>query len=509
MREGIADRPAARYHLRMSICTRESTAGFLRTELANSLTHGVGFALSIAGLVVLVVLAAMHGSALHVAACSIYGATLVLLYLASTLYHSVRTPRLKHVLQVIDHVAIYLLIAGTYTPFTLIALRGGLGWSIFSIIWGLALIGILLKVLFVGRFRIASVVVYLLMGWLCIIALKPLLHSLPDGGFPGLLAGGIAYTVGVVFYAWKSLPYHHAVWRSRPLSPAGAPATSRGQGADRPARGPVPVDPVAAGPRRGPRNRNGRRRGARPGVPSHRAQIGFSVSHRGRRRGPADAVLAEDSAFGGRSATCPRLVAGGPPGRRRTGRAADADLAHRVEGRRLLRERCRELMAPRARLCFDAGRRNGGGMGQPMQAWHIWVLAGLAFLALEMFTPELVLGTLALAMFAAAAAASGGASPAWQLVVFIVATLVLMLAVRPRLKRALYRGADSRPTGVQALIGRKGVVTEPVGGERNPGRVRLGGEEWRAITRDGRTIGAGGAVEVVAVEAATVIVKAI
>jgi membrane protein implicated in regulation of membrane protease activity len=136
-------------------------------------------------------------------------------------------------------------------------------------------------------------------------------------------------------------------------------------------------------------------------------------------------------------------------------------------------------------------------------------LAGLAFLALEMFTPDLVLGALALAMFAAAAAAYAGASPAWQLVIFSAATLVLMLAVRPRLQRALYRGADARPTGVQALIGRKGLVTEPVGGERMPGRVRLGGEEWRAITRDGRTIGAGGDVEVVAVEAATVIVKAI
>jgi hemolysin III len=196
----------------MSARTRECTTGFLRTELANSITHGVGFALSAAGLVVLVVLAAMHGSALHVVACSIYGATLVLLYLASTLYHSVHTPRLKHVLQVIDHVAIYLLIAGTYTPFTLIALPTGWGWSLFSVIWGLALVGILLKILFIDRFRIASVVVYLLMGWLCIIALNPLLHSLPEGGFPGLLAGGIAYTVGVVFYAWKSLPYHHAIW---------------------------------------------------------------------------------------------------------------------------------------------------------------------------------------------------------------------------------------------------------------------------------------------------------
>lgn len=186
--------------------------GFLSTELANSITHGVGFALSIAGLVVLVAFAAVHGGARHVVACSIYGSTLVILYLASTLYHSIYHPQAKQVLQIIDHVAIYLLIAGTYTPFTLIALRGGWGWTIFGVIWGLAVVGILVKVLFVGRFKVVSVGVYLLMGWLCIVALKPLLANLPEGGFPWLLAGGVAYTVGVVFYAWKTLPYHHAIW---------------------------------------------------------------------------------------------------------------------------------------------------------------------------------------------------------------------------------------------------------------------------------------------------------
>ena len=192
--------------------TEAAPRGFLSTELANSFTHGVGFALSIAGLIVLVLIAARQDSPLHVVACSIYGSTLVLLYLASTLYHSIHEPRVKRILRIIDHVAIYLLIAGTYTPFTLIALRGAWGWSIFGVIWGLAAVGILLKIFFIGRFRIASVGVYLLMGWLCIIALKPLLDSLPEGGFPWLLAGGIAYTVGVVFFAWKSLPYSHAIW---------------------------------------------------------------------------------------------------------------------------------------------------------------------------------------------------------------------------------------------------------------------------------------------------------
>jgi hemolysin III len=186
--------------------------GFLNTELINGVTHGVGFLLSIAGLVVLVVLAASRGGARHVVACSVYGSTLTLLYLASTLYHSVTAPRAKQVLRLIDHIAIYLLIAGTYTPFTLLTLRGGWGWSLFGVIWGLAIVGSVLKILFIGRFRKTSVVIYLLMGWLLMVGLKPLLASLPLAGFVWLMAGGAAYTLGVVFYAWKSLPHHHAIW---------------------------------------------------------------------------------------------------------------------------------------------------------------------------------------------------------------------------------------------------------------------------------------------------------
>ncbi len=182
--------------------------GFLNTELINGVTHGVGFLLSIAGLVVLVVLAASRGGARHVVACSVYGSTLILLYLASTLYHSVTAPRAKQVLRLIDHIAIYLLIAGTYTPFTLLTLRGGWGWSLFGVIWGLAIVGSVFKILFIGRFRKTSVVIYLLMGWLLMVGLKPLLASLPLAGFVWLMAGGAAYTLGVVFYAWKSLPHH-------------------------------------------------------------------------------------------------------------------------------------------------------------------------------------------------------------------------------------------------------------------------------------------------------------
>jgi len=186
--------------------------GFLTTELINGVTHGVGFLLSIVGLVVLVVLAASRGDARHVVACSVYGVTLILLYLASTLYHSITAPRAKVVLRLIDHIAIYLLIAGTYTPFTLLTLRGGWGWSLFGVIWGLALAGSLFKILFIGRFPKASVAFYLMMGWLVVVGLKPLLASLPLGGFVWLMAGGAAYTVGVVFFAWESLPHNHAVW---------------------------------------------------------------------------------------------------------------------------------------------------------------------------------------------------------------------------------------------------------------------------------------------------------
>jgi hemolysin III len=186
--------------------------GFLSTELINGVTHGVGLLLSIAGLVVLVVLAASRGGARHVVACSVYGTTLIILYLASTLYHSVTAPRVKEVLRLVDHIAIYLLIAGTYTPFTLLTLRGGWGWSLFGVIWGLALVGSVFKILFIGRFPKSSVVVYLLMGWLAVVGLKPLLAALPLGGLAWLLAGGMAYTVGVVFYAWESMPHNHAVW---------------------------------------------------------------------------------------------------------------------------------------------------------------------------------------------------------------------------------------------------------------------------------------------------------
>jgi len=193
----------------MGSSVREYTFG---EELANSITHGIGVALSIAGLVVLVVLATVRGTAWHVVSCAIFGSTLIILYSASTLYHSFPQPNVKRIMRIVDHSAIYLLIAGTYTPFTLVSLRGPWGWTLFGLIWGLALCGLIFKIFFTGRFPKLSTVIYVLMGWLAIIAFKPMLELVPLGGIILLLAGGVAYTAGVVFYVMHRMVFHHAVW---------------------------------------------------------------------------------------------------------------------------------------------------------------------------------------------------------------------------------------------------------------------------------------------------------
>src|SRR5580658_5726591 len=151
-------------------------------ELVNSITHGVGLVLSVAGFVVLLTLAIMHGSALRIVSCAIYGSTLICVYAASTLYHAIASPRFKRALKIFDHCAIYLLIAGTYTPFTLVILRGGWGWSLFAIVWALAMAGIVFKFWFVDHFKILSTALYLAMGWISLIAVKPLLSSIPPHG---------------------------------------------------------------------------------------------------------------------------------------------------------------------------------------------------------------------------------------------------------------------------------------------------------------------------------------
>ena len=190
----------------------------LREELANSITHGIGFVLSVVGLVVLVVSASIQGDPYMVVSFSVYGASLVVLYLASTFYHSFHAPRLKHFLRIIDHCAIYLLIAGTYTPFTLLNLRGPVGWTLFGTIWALAVVGIILKWWLIGRYPILTPLIYVAMGWIGAIAIAPSIEAIPPAGLLLLAAGGVTYTVGVVFYALEKLPYNHAIWHVFVLS---------------------------------------------------------------------------------------------------------------------------------------------------------------------------------------------------------------------------------------------------------------------------------------------------
>jgi hemolysin III len=182
-----------------------------RWELANALTHGAGVVAGLAGGAVLIVCASLYGDVLKVVSSAVFAATLVLLYTASTLYHAVRRPALKARLKVFDHCAIYLLIAGTYTPFALIGLRGGWGWSLFGVAWGLAVAGVVFKLFFTGRFPRVSTAIYLGMGWMAVVAIVPMLERLPRVTLAWLVAGGLAYTAGTVFYHNRR-PYAHAVW---------------------------------------------------------------------------------------------------------------------------------------------------------------------------------------------------------------------------------------------------------------------------------------------------------
>lgn len=187
-------------------------ADSVAAETANSITHGLGALLSVLALVLLTVAAAMRGSARHVVGGVIFGATLVLLYTMSTLYHSLRNPRAKRVFHILDHSAIYLLIAGTYTPFCLGTLYGSWGWSLLGAVWGLAALGIAFKSMFTGRFERLSTGVYLGMSWMVLVAALPLWRALHRTGLTWLLAGGFFYTLGVAFYAWHRLKFHHAIW---------------------------------------------------------------------------------------------------------------------------------------------------------------------------------------------------------------------------------------------------------------------------------------------------------
>jgi hemolysin III len=180
--------------------------------IANSVIHGLGFCFAVTALVLLIVFASIYGTTMHVVSVSIYGTTLVIMYLFSTLYHSIQNVSVQKVLRVIDHSAVYLLIAGTYTPFTLITLNGTKGWTIFGIIWGLAILGIVLKSIWINRFPVLFTLFYVVMGWLIVFSIKDLFVNLATSGFVLLVLGGIAYTVGVVFFALKERLLMHAVW---------------------------------------------------------------------------------------------------------------------------------------------------------------------------------------------------------------------------------------------------------------------------------------------------------
>jgi hemolysin III len=183
-----------------------------RDELASALTHGVGAAAALAGGAVLIALAARDGNGWQLTAAIVFGLCLLLLYVASTLYHAIGHPVAKTRLKVFDHCAIYLLIAGTYTPFTLIGLRGPLGWRLFAAIWTLALAGVIFKLFFTGRFKRLSTLIYVAMGWLVIVAIKPVMSALDGWTFGWLIAGGAFYTLGVYFYHRESIRYSHAIW---------------------------------------------------------------------------------------------------------------------------------------------------------------------------------------------------------------------------------------------------------------------------------------------------------
>ncbi len=187
-------------------------------EVANAVTHGIGALLSVSGLTLLVTRAAGEADPWRIVSVSIFGATLVLMYLASTLYHALPHPPVRKALRICDHCAIFLLIAGTYTPFLLVSLRGPWGWSLFVVVWGCALVGCILKIVFLAggkhgkKLDYLSTALYVGMGWVVVIALKPAVAAVSPGGMLLTLIGGLAYTGGVAFYLWERLPYNHAIW---------------------------------------------------------------------------------------------------------------------------------------------------------------------------------------------------------------------------------------------------------------------------------------------------------
>ncbi len=190
-----------------------SAAGYsVKEEIAHSVSHGIGLLLSVLGLVTMLLYSSRYGDIWHIVSSSIYGATLIMLYGSSTLYHAITIPDLKKMLQKLDHAAIFLLIAGTYTPFTLVNLRGGWGWTLFGLVWSIAVAGMIMELIIKQRYRRVSLGLYLGLGWLVMIAIEPMIASVAPAGLLLLLAGGLFYSLGVIFYVWKTLLFHHAIW---------------------------------------------------------------------------------------------------------------------------------------------------------------------------------------------------------------------------------------------------------------------------------------------------------
>lgn len=192
----------------------EPKKGFysLGEEIANAITHGVGAGLAVAALVLLVIYASVYGNAWHVTSFAIFGSTLVILYMSSTLYHSLTNERAKALFRKFDHISIFLLIAGTYTPFCLVALNGWLGWTILSIVWSCAIVGIVFKSIRIGKLELLSTIMYVVMGWIIIFAIKPLWASMTQTGFAILVLGGISYSAGTLFFIKDKIKYFHSIW---------------------------------------------------------------------------------------------------------------------------------------------------------------------------------------------------------------------------------------------------------------------------------------------------------
>ena len=181
-------------------------------ERTNVISHAIGFVLSIVALVLLVTHAVVHGNVWHIVSFSIFGTSLIVLFMASAFYHSSEKPRLRNRLRIIDHASIYVLIAGTYTPFTLVTLKGPIGWSIFGISWGLAFTGIILKLFLTGKYKLISTLMYVFMGWVIVFAIKPVINTLPTEGLLWLVTGGMAYTIGAILYSIKKIKFNHAIF---------------------------------------------------------------------------------------------------------------------------------------------------------------------------------------------------------------------------------------------------------------------------------------------------------